>query len=67
MIDANDFWTDLDEAVSHAETLDVKDAAFMTALFLDEYRGAWPHIERDMIADLERRTLFDYALSIRDR
>jgi hypothetical protein len=64
-IDANEFWPDLRAALERAATMPADKASHMLAELMDDYRGVWPVVEKDIENEPELRALIDRALAMR--
>jgi predicted RNA-binding protein YlxR (DUF448 family) len=58
------FWDELTEALGAVPLMLPEDALLMMAARLDDGRGLWPHLQREIIADPTKRELLDRALAI---
>jgi hypothetical protein len=58
------FWDELTEALGAVPLMLPEDALSMMAARLDNARGLWPHLQREIIADPTKRELLDRALAI---
>jgi hypothetical protein len=58
------FWDELSEALGDVPLMLPEDALLMMAARLDDGRGLWPHLQREIIGDSIKRKLLDRALAI---
>jgi hypothetical protein len=58
------FWDELTEALGAVPLMLTEDALLLMAAHLDNGRGLWPHLQREIIADPTKRELLDRALAI---
>jgi hypothetical protein len=59
-ITVDDFWNEVSDAIEAGFGPDD------IGKLLDDYRGLWPLIEKEIERDPARRALFDRALALRD-
>jgi hypothetical protein len=58
------FWDELTEALGSVPYMLPEDALSMMAARLDDGRGLWPDLQREIIADPAKRELLDRAFAI---
>ena len=62
-----EFWDELAAILDRAADMDLTEAELVIAEFLDQYRGDWINIQRDMRANPARQEMLERALGLRGK